>query len=187
MSVSLYNSDMAYQFRREPLSIEEANELVNACESHEEKLVVWTLLDTGLRNAEFASLRRKDFEWQATPPRIVVFGKGGPYGKKSKRRVVPLAARRSRVLLEGHFALHETLGMTTRTVHRIVRRVAQRAGITRKTSPHVLRHTFAVDSARKGIAAPVLQRVLGHDHLSTTMIYLNMSPEDVLREYEEKW
>jgi hypothetical protein len=29
--------------------------------------------------------------------------------------------------------------------------------------------------------------VLGHDHLTTTQIYLNMSPEDVLREYEEKW
>jgi len=178
---------MAYQYKREPLTPEEANRLVNACHSHEEKLVVWSLLDTGLRVSELAGLTRQHFDWQSSPPRIVVSGKGGPFGKRSKRRVVPLAARRSRVLLEGHFALHETIGMTPRTLHRIVRRVAQRANITRKTSPHVLRHTFSVDSIRKGVSLPALQKVLGHDHLTTTQIYLNMSPEDVLREYEEKW
>ena len=141
----------------------------------------------GAPSSELASLTRKEIDWQSNPPRIVVHGKGGPFGTRSKRRVVPLASRRSRALLEGHFALHETLGATTRTLHRIVRRVAQRAGITRKTSPHVLRHTFSVDSIRKGVSLPALQKVLGHDHLTTTQIYLNMSPEDILREYEEKW
>jgi len=43
---------MPYQYRREPLTLEEANWLANACETHEEKLVVWTLLDTGLRVSE---------------------------------------------------------------------------------------------------------------------------------------
>ena len=42
-------------------------------------------------------------------------------------------------------------------------------------------------SIRKGVSLPALQKVLGHDHLTTTQIYLNMSPEDVLREYEDKW
>src|SRR5690349_19752772 len=81
---------MAYQYKREPLSPEEANHLVNACNSHEEKLVVWTLLDTGLRVSELASLTRKEIDWQSNPPRIVVHGKGGPFGTRSKRRVVPL-------------------------------------------------------------------------------------------------
>ena len=124
MSESLYNSDMAYQYKREPLTPEEANRLVNACETHDEKLVVWTLLDTGLRVSELATLSRKAFDWQSNPPRIVVHGKGGPFGKRSKRRVVPLASRRSRALLEGHFALHDTFGLTVRTLHRLVRRVA---------------------------------------------------------------
>ena len=52
---------------------------------------------------------------------------------------------------------------------------------------HVLRHTFSVDSIRRGISLPALQRTLGHDHLTTTQVYLNMSPEDVLAEYEAKW
>jgi integrase/recombinase XerD len=47
---------MCYQYKREPLTSDEANRLANACKTHEEKLVVWTLLDTGLRVAELANL-----------------------------------------------------------------------------------------------------------------------------------
>ena len=39
---------------------------MNACDTHLEKLVVWTLLDTGLRVSELAFLTRKDIDWQST-------------------------------------------------------------------------------------------------------------------------
>lgn len=178
---------MPYQYKREPLTPEEANHLVNACQTPQERLTVYTLLDTGLRASELATLTREQINWQARPPRMTIYGKGGPYGKRTKRRVVPIHTARVRALLEAHFALHDAIGMDRRTIHRIVRRVAVRAAVTRPTSPHVLRHTFSVDSIRKGVSLPALQKVLGHDHLTTTEIYLNMSPEDVLREYEEKW
>ncbi len=177
---------MPYQYKREPLTTEEANRLTNACETPEEKLVIWTLLDTGLRVSELATLTRKQIDWQARPPRMVIFGKGGPYGKRTKRRVVPMSTR-TRPLLEHHFALNDTLGITTRTIQRLAKHVANRAGISRVVSPHVLRHTFSVDSIRRGVSLVALQRVLGHDHLTTTQVYLNMSPEDVLAEYEAKW
>jgi Phage integrase family len=48
--------DMAHQFVREPLRAEEADRLANACQTVEEKLIVWTLLDTGLRVSELCSL-----------------------------------------------------------------------------------------------------------------------------------
>jgi integrase/recombinase XerD len=48
---------MAYQHRREPLTQAEANRLTNACETHQEQVIVWTLLDTGLRVAEMANLK----------------------------------------------------------------------------------------------------------------------------------
>jgi site-specific recombinase XerD len=54
-------------------------------------------------------------------------------------------------------------------------------------TPHVLRHTFAVTAVQKGISLPALQRLLGHDRLTTTEIYLNLSPEEVVREFREKW
>ena len=54
-------------------------------------------------------------------------------------------------------------------------------------TPHVLRHTFAVTAVQKGISLPALQRLLGHDRLTTTEIYLNLSPEEVVREFQQKW
>lgn len=175
---------MAYQYKREPLTGEEATRLANACETYEEKLVVWTLLDTGLRVAELAGLTTKHIDWQQQ--RLMIYGKGGPYGTKSKRRIVPLTPR-VRPLIEHHFALHQTFGMTPRTIQRLMKRVANRANISRPVTPHVLRHTFAVTAVQKGLSLPSLQRLLGHDRLATTEIYLNLSPEEVIREFQAKW
>jgi integrase/recombinase XerD len=47
--------------------------------------------------------------------------------------------------------------------------------------------TITVAAVQKGISLPALQRLLGHDHLATTEIYLNLSPEEVMREFREKW
>jgi integrase/recombinase XerD len=160
---------MPYQYKREPLTEDEANRLANACTTHEEKLVVWTLLDTGLRVSELAGLTKNDIDWQGH--RITVYGKGGPYGSKSKRRIIPLPSR-IQPLIEGHFALHETFGITPRTIQRMIRSIANRARIT---------------ALRKGISLPALQRFLGHDRLTTTEIYTNMSPEQVIQEFREKW
>jgi len=55
---------MAYQYKREPLSDDEVNRLTNACETFEEKLVVWTLPDTGLRVSELANLNKTNIQWQ---------------------------------------------------------------------------------------------------------------------------
>jgi len=175
---------MPYQYKREPLTPDEANRLANACQTHEEKLVVWTLLDTGLRVSELASLRKDNLDWQNH--RLMIYDKGGPYGSRSKRRLIPLSPR-VQPLLDGHLALYDTLGMTPRTKQRLVKGVATRAHIRRPVTPHVLRHTFSVTAIQKGISLPALQRLLGHDRLTTTEIYLNHSPEQVVREFREKW
>ena len=175
---------MPYQYKREPLTPDEANRLAAACQTYQERLIVWTLLDTGLRVAELANLTREHIDWQQH--RLMIYGKGGPYGTRSKRRIIPLSER-IKPLIDAHFALHDSIGMTPRTIQRIMKRVANRAHITRPVTPHVLRHTFAVAAVQKGISLPALQRLLGHDRLTTTEIYLNLSPEDVIREFKEKW
>ena len=164
---------------------DEADRLVHATETFQEKLVVYPLLDMGLRVAELCGLAKDQIQWQES--RLVVFGKGGPYGSKSKRRVVPITSERARVVLERHFAIHDAFGMTPRTAQRIVKRVANRAGIARPVTPHVLRHTFSVFALQDGISLAALQKALGHDRLETTEIYLNLSPEDAVREFESKW
>jgi integrase/recombinase XerD len=165
-------------FKREPLTQAEATALANACATGPEKLVVWTLLDTGLRVEELSGIERESVDWQMH--RIIVIGKG------SKRRVVQLTPR-VRDLLEAHIGVNDSFNMGIRKIQRIVKVVANRAAIRRKISPHVLRHTFAVTSLQKGISLPALQKMLGHENLQTTAIYLNLSPEEALREYKEKW
>jgi integrase len=51
---------MPYQYVREPLTAEEADRLANACETPTEQLIVWTLLDTGLRVSELCALTSKE-------------------------------------------------------------------------------------------------------------------------------
>lgn len=99
---------------------------------------------------------------------------------------MPLSDR-LRTLFEPYFTLHDTFPCTTRTIRRIMKRVANRVQISRPVSPHVLRHTFAMLYLRKGGFLPTLQRIPGRDHLSTTATYLNFSPEHVLQEFQAKW
>ena len=87
----------------EPLTQEDADRLANACESTQEKLIVWPLLDCGLRISELCGLKPKQIQWQQRCLRIQ--GKGGPHGKKSKSRVVP--SLRVRAIFEPYFALHD--------------------------------------------------------------------------------
>ncbi len=95
---------------------------------------------------------------------------------------------RVRRLIEYHFAENNDTGMTKRTVARIVKKVADRAGISKPVSPHVLRHTFSVNCIKKEISTGALQYFLGHDRLTTTEIYLHLSPEDAATgEFLNKW
>jgi integrase/recombinase XerD len=62
---------MRYQYKREPLTQDEANQLANSCKTHEEKLVIWTLLDTGLRVAEMANLTKELVAGFANWPKLL--------------------------------------------------------------------------------------------------------------------
>lgn len=173
-----------YQYKREPLTYDEADRLASACQSAVEKIFIFTLVDTGLRVSELATLKKENLLWQDR--RLIIYGKGGPYGKKTKRRIVPLTERAFTVL-SNFFSLQDKIDYSSRAIQKIVKRVAQRAGITKKVSPHVLRHTFAVTCIKRGISTRSLQQFLGHDRLMTTEIYLNMSPEDACREFVQKF
>jgi integrase/recombinase XerD len=102
---------MPYQHVREPLTADESNRLSNACETPTERLVVWTLLDTRLRVSELCGLTSKNVIGQQRQLRFK--GKGGPYGKKTKFRVVPIS-HRVRACLEHHFALEKAFPVKAR-------------------------------------------------------------------------
>ncbi len=134
--------------------------------------------------SELCALPAKNVLWQQRQLRVK--GKGGPDGKKSKVRVVPLS-NRVRTRLEHHFALEKTFPVKTRRAQDVVNAVANRAGLTKLVSPHVLRHTFATTALQKGIGLPTVQKILGHDRLQTTAIYLNFTDVHIQDEFERKW
>jgi integrase/recombinase XerD len=175
---------MAYQYAREPLRSEEADRLCHACEETQEKLIIWVLLDTGMRVSELCSLTPNQILWQQKA--IRVSGKGGPYGKKSKKRVIPMS-RRVQTLLEHYFAIHQKWPIGPRQVQKIVKHVANRAQLTQQVTPHILRHTFATLALQKGISLASVQKMLGHDRLATTAIYLNFTDAHVVEEFRDKW
>jgi integrase/recombinase XerD len=175
---------MPYQYVREPLSTEEADKLCQSCETALEKLVIWTLLDTGLRVSELCNLTPQHVMWQQKALRIN--GKGGPYGKKSKKRVVPMS-KRVQALLEHYFAVNNKWPIGVRQTQKLVKHVANKAQLTQHITPHILRHTFATLALQKGISLAAVQKILGHDRLTTTAIYLNFTDAHVLDEYSRKW
>jgi len=94
---------------------------------------------------------------------------------------------RVRALLQHHFALENAFPVKTRRAQDIVKAVANRAEITKDVSPHVLRHTFATTSLQKRISLPTVQKIVGHDSLQTTAIYLNFTDVHIQDEFERKW
>ena len=83
--------------------------------------------------------------------------------------------------------MEDAFQIGTRQAERIVKDVANRARISKPATPHVLRHTFSVNCLKRGIGLRTLQYLLGHDRITTTEIYMNISPEDAIREFQSKW
>ena len=90
-------------------------------------------------------------------------------------------------LMEHYFALHDRWFVGARQVQKIVKRLANRAQIAQDVTPHVLRHTFATLALQKNISLATIQKILGHDRLTTTAIYLNLTDTHIVEEYRQKW
>lgn len=175
---------MPFVYRREPLSRSEVEQLFRACSDSSDVAILRVFLDTGLRVSEFCRLTPDDFDYQSRSLRV--HGKRGPHGTKQPVRHVPVTDPTTRAALESILSLGANR-LHPRTIQRFVARLARAAGLRRKVTPHVLRHTFAVEATRRGVSLAALQRALGHDHLSSTQVYQNLSAADVVEEFERKW
>jgi len=133
--------------------------------------------------SELCSLSPQNILWQQKSLRIK--GKGGPFGKQSKQRVVPMS-KRVQTLLEHYFAINNKWPIGPRQVQKIVKHIANKAQISKDVTPHILRHTFATLALQKSISLATVQKILGHDRLTTTSIYLNFTDEHVVEEFIRK-
>ena len=107
------------------------------------------------------------------------------HGKGQKERLVPLSPRVLSVL-RGYWreyrpatwlfpGVKPTLALTGGTVQRICKRTSKRAGLSKRISPHTLRHSFATHLLEAGVDLLSVQALLGHSHFNTTVKYLHIS------------
>jgi len=150
-----------------------------------DRAIMELLYGSGLRASELVGLKVADVNLQSGFVRC--------RGKGSKERIVPLGsqARRAieRYLADGRphflksrpeealFLTRRGRGMTRGWLWEIVRRTVRAAGISKKVSPHTLRHSFATHLLSRGADLRVIQEMLGHANISTTQIYTHVDRE----------
>ena len=149
----------------------EVKALIGATDDPYYRAVFKFLLSTGLRISELLSLKEDDISITGETARIRIRGKG------SKERIIAVSAD---VVKEAVKAGIFKKRVSARTIQRALRRYAQKAGIKKNVTPHVLRHTFAVLLIEKGVPVNKIQMLLGHESLATTGIYLKIAGESVL-------
>jgi len=143
------------------------------------------MLNTGLRLAEVTGLKWHDVD--LTTGKLMV-----RQGKGSKDRTLWVAEgdidrlrswreRQARQCgqCDHLFTTLEGKPLGHRYVQRMVKRYTVKAGIDKNVSPHTLRHSFATDLYRETSKIRLVQKVLGHSDLSTTMIYTHIFDEEV--------
>ena len=96
-------------------------------------------------------------------------------------------SKRVQTLFEHYFAINNFWPVGIRRGQLIVKQIANKAKLSKNITPHILRHTFATLALQKGISLPAVQKILGHDRLSTTSIYLNFTDAHVIEEFSSKW
>jgi integrase/recombinase XerC len=159
--------------------------------------VIFELLyGCGIRNAELVGLDLKHIRWAAET--LLVRGKG------AKERLVPFgdaAAAAIRAYLPERSERLATAGkqtdallvsarvkasgrLTTRSVGRIVKRIAVAHGMAPETHPHTLRHAFGTHMLEEGADLRAIQELLGHERLSTTQRYTQLTVKQVAEVYD---
>lgn len=173
---------------RHPMKAEELERLREACASPRERALVEFFASTGCRLSEAVDLPAEAVDLRARCVEVV--------GKGSKRRTVYLSVRAvcllktyltgrkgGTALFAGNRAPYGPLG--TRTIEHIIRETGERAGLPYRVHPHLLRHTFATEALTAGMDITIIQQLLGHEDVSTTQIYAEVSPEAVRQAYNK--
>ena len=173
-----------------PLSSEEVAKFWQTFRTYRDLALVGLMLWDGLRCCEVLALELEDVQLADGQMRV--------HGKGNKERLVPLPPEILEVL--GHYLRLER-PLTNAPALFVSLKGRQRgqpltaAGLrslfrhhrllshVRQANPHRLRHTCGYHMVRAGMSLPALQQLMGHSQITTTMLYVQLPPQDVWREY----
>jgi site-specific recombinase XerD len=146
------------------------------------------LYASGIRRAELVGLNIGDVDLERRLMRVI--GKGNKQrtvfiNKASADAITNYLAVRPRTPDEALFISKRKTRMSHRQAWVIFRQFADLSGLTQHVTPHVMRHSFATHLLENGADLMTIKELLGHESLSTTQIYTNVSLEHMRRSYEE--
>ena len=191
---------------------EELNRLFNAAngddlKSLRDKAIMELLFSTGMRVSELCSLPR---EISPESEEISIRGKGGkvrvvfisPRAKAILKKYlnarkdmeeslfvridnVENVKQKKPTIKQKKYTGKEYGNLDRRSVERIVKHYAIKAGISKKVTPHILRHMFATDLLSNGADLRSVQALLGHSSISTTQIYTHVTDKQLLEVHKK--
>jgi len=158
-----------------------------------DRLILELLYGCGIRNSELVGIDLDDVRWSAEA--VLVRGKGRkeryvPFGEGVKTALATYLPVRQQLLSRRKRPTRALLinrrggRLTTRSVGRIVKRIAVAKGLPPDVHPHTLRHAFGAHMLEEGADLRAIQELLGHERLSTTQRYTQLSMKHVLEVYD---
>lgn len=181
-------------------TIEEMNSVIDgempevAAFPERDRLMLELLYGCGIRNSELTGINLDDIRLSAEL--ILIRGKGKkeryvPFGDSVKNALAAYLPERQKVLASGHRPSNPLLinrrggRLTTRSVGRIIKKIAVAKGLSPEVHPHTLRHAFGTHMLEEGADLRAIQELLGHERLATTQRYTQLSMKHVLQVYDQ--
>jgi integrase/recombinase XerC len=181
-------------------TIEEMNSMIDgempevAAFPERDRLMLELLYGCGIRNSELTGINLDDIRLSAEA--ILIRGKGKkeryvPFGDSVKSALVAFLPERQKILGAGHkhsdaLLINQRGGrLTTRSVGRIIKKIAVAKGLSPDVHPHTLRHAFGTHMLEEGADLRAIQELLGHERLATTQRYTQLSMKHVLQVYDQ--
>lgn len=144
--------------------------------------VIWTILLAGLRVSEVVQLNVQDVD---LTERMLFIRQA----KGKKDRMIPISKTLFQILSDyeniamenrtSYFATYQTLSISEQYINKKIKQYREAAGIEKRVSAHVLRHSFGSMLANQNCPVQIIQRLLGHSNIRTTSIYLHTSKSEM--------
>jgi integrase/recombinase XerC len=158
-----------------------------------EQLMLELLYGCGIRNSELIGINIEDVS--TANEAILIRGKGKkeryvPFGNSASNALSTYLPARQKILSETRkltpaLLINQRGGrLTTRSVGRIIKKIAVAKGLSPDVHPHTLRHAFGAHMLEEGADLRAIQELLGHERLSTTQRYTQLSMKHVLAVYD---